>query len=65
MSELISIKGDTMELGYGDGQRIRTVATGLWLLDHYEKQDNPVYNGNKQKAHKRNVLQVPYRVFRS
>jgi len=64
MSELISIKGDTMELGYGDGQRIRTVATGLWLLDHYEKQDNPVYNGNKQKAHKRNVLQVPYRVFR-
>lgn len=65
MSELISVKGDTMELGYGDGQRIRTVATGLWLLDHYEKEENPVYNGSKQRAlKKRNVLKVPYRVFR-
>lgn len=68
MSELISIKGNTLELGYGDGQRIRTVATGLWLLDHYEKQEMSVYNGNQQrvaqKAKKRNPLQVPYRVFR-
>lgn len=65
MSELISVKGDTLDMGYGDGQRIKTVATGLWLLDHYEKEENAVYNGNKQQAKpKRNALQVPYRVFR-
>ena len=67
MSELISVHGDELSLVYGDGQRIRTVAVGLWLLDHYEKESPSVYNGSQQqqnKAKKRNVLKVPYRVFR-
>lgn len=65
MSELISVKGDEMTLGGTlDGQRIKTVAVGLWLLDHYENDAQSVYNEQtKHKQKKKHTLVVPYRVF--
>lgn len=62
MSDLIGIDGDKLVMGYGEGQRIKTVATALWLLDYYENDAKSVYNGSKKKKVKK-TLKVPYRVF--
>ena len=63
MTELISVQGNEITIGYGDGQRIRTVATALWLLDNYENDAESAYNGVNQHKKERKTLKVPYRVF--
>lgn len=62
MSELISAQGDKLEMGFGDGQRLMTVATGLWLLDNYENNEKTSFNRTtKKKLDKK--INVRYRVF--
>ncbi len=48
MSDLIGVEGDSIVIGYGEGQRIKTIATALWLIDHYENDAKAVYNGGKK-----------------
>jgi hypothetical protein len=48
MSDLIGVEGDSIVIGYGEGQRIKTVATALWLIDHYENDAKAVYNEGKK-----------------
>lgn len=48
MSDLIGVEGDSIVIGYGEGQRIKTVATALWLIDHYENDAKAVYNETKK-----------------
>lgn len=49
MSDLIGVEGDTIVTGFGEGQRVKTAATALWLIDHYENDAKAVYNGKKKK----------------
>lgn len=60
ISELIGVEGSTLSLSFGDGQRIKTVASALWLLDNYENGDKL---GTKKKKTKNKKVNVPYRVF--
>jgi phage terminase large subunit-like protein len=62
MAELISVEGDKLVTSFGSGQRIKTVATGLWLLDNYETKSKNVYNG-EERPKKKKELRPHYRVF--
>ena len=65
MSELIAVTGDKLELAYGGGQSIKTLAVGLWLLDKYDNSEKKLYNGQsgkKRRLHSKK-LDVPYLVF--
>lgn len=60
MGELISVDGDSLVCSFGDGQRVKTIATGLWLLENYEVTAN---KKNSSENKKRRQLTVPYKVF--
>lgn len=61
MGELISVEGEKLTMSFGDGQRIKTVSTALWLLDNYENAEKLV---DKKKKVKTKTSQPRYRVFR-
>jgi hypothetical protein len=63
MSELIGVEGASLNLSYGSGQRIKTVATAIWLLDNYETRDKNMYNDGEKPSKKKKNLRLPYRVF--
>lgn len=60
MGELISIEEDQLNLSFGDGQRIKTVSVGLWLLDNYEVT-RLAKRADGEKRDKK--FSVPYTVF--
>jgi len=60
MGELISVEEDQLNLSFGDGQRIKTVSIGLWLLDNYEVT-RLAKNPDGEKRTKK--FSVPYTVF--
>lgn len=61
MGELLGVNGTEMSTGFGDGQRIMTVATGLWLLDNYENMEKQSFNHPHKKRNK--TQNIRYRVF--
>ncbi len=64
MGELIGVEEDTLKTSYGTGQRIKTVAMGLWILDNYENREKRVYNEKDIiKRRERKKLNLPYKVF--
>jgi hypothetical protein len=66
MGELISVEGDKLIMSFGTGQRLKTIATGFWILDNYENSLKKLYNGKMKKNDnkKKKELNVPYLVFR-
>lgn len=64
MAELIGVEEDRLTMSFGSGQRIKTIAMGLWLLDNYETRDKKMYNDGERPAKKQKKLMVPYRVFK-
>lgn len=60
MGELISVEGSTLTMSFGEGQRIKTVATALWLLDNYENMEKQPEPSKRKKR----IMQPRYRVFR-
>lgn len=62
MAELISVEEDKLVTSFGSGQRIKTVAMGIWLLDNYETKSKNMYN-DEERPKKKKFLKVPYRVF--
>lgn len=63
LSELIKVENDKLVMSFGNGQRLKTVATGLWILDNYENSAKKLYNG-EVKRKKRKKLNVPYLSFK-
>ena len=61
MGELIGVDGTEITIGFGDGQRLMTVAMGMWLLDNYENGEKVSFNRPDKKRHK--PQPVRYRVF--
>ena len=61
MGELIGVEEDRLNMSFGDGQRIKTVATALWLLDNYENMEKQ--EGQKKRIKKKSS-QPRYRIFR-
>jgi len=51
-------------MSFGTGQRLRTVATGFWILDNYENGAKKLYNGGVKIRKKKKSLNVPYLSFR-
>lgn len=64
MSELISSEGDKLTMSFGTGQRIKTLAVALWLLDEYENYDKKLYNDDDNKKKIRKKLNTPYLIFK-
>lgn len=62
MAELIRVENDQLLMAFGEGQRIKTVATGLWLLDNYENALKKV-KVDKAKIKEKKKLRVPYLSF--
>jgi phage terminase large subunit-like protein len=62
LGELIKVEGDKLLMGFGTGQKIKTVATGIWLLDNWEnslkKEKSSIINKKKK------TLNIPYLVFK-
>lgn len=61
LGETIGVDNGKMKMSFGSGQRIKTCAIALWLLDNYETTDKKMYN--KPKSPKKKALKLPYRVF--
>ena len=61
LGETIGVENGTMKMSFGTGQRIKTCAVGLWILDTYERREKKLYNQPRKK--KRKQLKLPYRVF--
>lgn len=61
MSELISVDGEKLSMSFGEGQRIKTVASALWLLDNYENMEKTKMIEKPKK--KRRIGMPRYRVF--
>ena len=64
LSELIKVENDKLVMSFGTGQRLRTVATGFWILDNYENGAKKLYNGGVKIRKKKKSLNVPYLSFR-
>lgn len=62
MGDMIDVNGKSLNMGYGSGQRIKTVAIALWLIDNYENLDRKLYN--QPKRHKAKKINIPYLVFK-
>ena len=62
LSELIAVENDKLVMSFGSGQRIKTLATGVWILDNYENSLKK--NQNQPKKHQKKELHVPYLTFR-
>ena len=63
MGDTINVDGDQMVMSFGKGQRIKTIATALWLLDNYENTEKQMPQ-NAETIKKKKTLQVPYKIFR-
>ena len=63
LSELISVEGDKCIMSFGEGQRIKVVASALWLLDNYENMEKMKAN-QPEKKKKKQTFTPNYRVFR-
>ena len=63
LGELIKVENDKLVMSFGTGQRLKTVATGLWILDNYENSVKKLYNGGARKI-KKKKLKVPYLSFK-
>jgi hypothetical protein len=62
MSDLIGVEEDKLLMSFGNGQRIKTIATAMWLLDNYENSAKKLYN-DVRKAKKKKSISVPYLIF--
>lgn len=62
MGELIAVEGNELTMSFGKGQRIKTVASALWLLDKYENMEKEQLHAKKVK--RKNTFKPRYRVFR-
>lgn len=61
MGDTIGVEGDHMVMSYGKGQRIKTIAIALWLLDNYENAEKTLAAGPKKKKIK--PFRPPYKIF--
>ena len=62
MGELIAVEGDKLTMSFGEGQRIKTMASALWLLDNYENTEKIQLTIKKRRPTQ--PMQPRYRVFR-
>lgn len=60
MGELIAVEGDKLTMGFGEGQRIKTISSALWLLDNYENMEKLELS---KKPKRKKSFQPRYRVF--
>jgi hypothetical protein len=63
MGQTIGVTGRDMKMGIGNGQRIKTISTAVWILDNYETLAKKLYNNPKKKK-KKKFFKVPYLSFR-
>jgi predicted phage terminase large subunit-like protein len=61
MGELLSVEGDKLNMSSGTGQRIKTVAIALWLIESYDNYERSDHSTKGVKTKKE--LKVPYRIF--
>lgn len=61
MTDLIDVDGNQLVMAFGDGQRLKTAATGLWLLENYNVSTRNPTNKKQTKIVKK--MSTPYRVF--
>lgn len=62
MGELIRVEGDKLEMSFGSGQRMKTLATAIWILDTYETGSKKLYNKSKDSIVNK-APKIPYRIF--
>lgn len=63
MGELIGVDGASLNMAYGTGQRIKTLAVALWLLDNYENREKKLYNNPNKPKRIKKTLNVRYLIF--
>lgn len=62
MGDTIAVDGDKMVMSFGPGQRIKTAAIALWLLDNFDNMEKQMKAAKPKKRAK--TFNPPYKIFR-